>query len=309
LGKAEFDGLPAHYFTPPDRLEAAGRQLFADLAAENYLKDLSPENFSPRLANYFSRQNQDHYFREGNGRTQRLVWEYVAREAGHDLSFEGISRERMIVASIDASKGDNSKLVRMFNELLDPLRALALRQATGFFEKHRSEHFDWHVRYVATTTPGQRYDGTFFDSNKNNFIMHDGQRLFIGDARDLPTDGRSLEAGSKLSVVARDYRDQRREWNVGKKEPDATPTFKEAIPAGRYTGLIKSVDGERILQKVGEEMVSHRRASKRQGDDALLKPGRIATISYGVGSWWDISDPNVQSLGRGRGKGLGLGRR
>jgi cell filamentation protein len=306
LGKAEYPGLPPHYFTPPAQLEAEGRRLFADLAAEDHLKGLSRDDIAPKLAGYFARQNDHHYFREGNGRTQRLVWQHVARAAGHDLNFEGISQERMIVASIRASKGDTSTLTRMFAELLDPPRARALREAASFFDQNRSEDFDWHLRYVATTTPGQRYDGTFFQRNKTHFIMHDGQRLFIGDVRDLPGDGHELEAGAKLRVLARDHGESVPVAGPAPDTPTARPpAFEEAIPMGEYTGRITAVDADRVLQDVGDgRVLSHRRASKRQGDDALLRPGRIARIRYSARSW-DVSDPNVQGLGGGR-KGRGL---
>jgi len=61
-----------------------------------------------------------------------------------------------------------------------------------------------------------------------------------------------------------------------------------------------AIDADRVLQGVGEgRVLSHRREFKRHGDDALLKPGRIARIRYGAGSW-DVSDPNVRTRGGGR---------
>jgi hypothetical protein len=83
-----------------------------------------------------------------------------------------------------------------------------------------------------------------------------------------------------------------------------SPAFEEADPTGEYTGLITARDADRVLQDVGEgRVLSHRRASKRHGDDALLKPGRIVRIRYSARSW-DISDPNARTLGAGR-KGRG----
>ena len=35
----------------------------------------------------------------------------------------------------------------------------------------------------------------------------------------------------------------------------AKPPFEDAIPAGQYTGLIQAVDGERILQHLGDGRV------------------------------------------------------
>jgi hypothetical protein len=79
-----------------------------------------------------------------------------------------------------------------------------------------------------------------------------------------------------------------------------SPAFEEAVAEGEYTGPITAIDAARVLQDVGEgRVLSHRRASKRHGDDALLKPGRIARIRYSAGSW-DVSDPNVRTPGGGR---------
>jgi hypothetical protein len=120
--------------------------------------------------------------------------------------------------------------------------------------------------------------------------------------------------------AAREYRienpllsewlEQRQPQALGYITPFAVPpAFEDAIPAGQYTGIIESEDVERILQNVGEgRVLSHRRASKRHGDETLLKPGRIATISYS-GRSWDIRDPNVQTLGGPRAKGQGRRRR
>jgi cell filamentation protein len=49
--------------------------------------------------------NKLHPFREGNGRTQRLFVESLARHAGHEMCFDAVSRERMVRASIEANSG------------------------------------------------------------------------------------------------------------------------------------------------------------------------------------------------------------
>jgi cell filamentation protein len=203
LGKPEYEGMPTNYFLPPRRIEAEGNRLFDYLDSKNRLKGLDTAQFSQQLAGAFGVLSYIHPFREGNGRTQRMVWQHIAREAGHDLSFEGISKERMASVSIDSLKGNNASLQRMFEELMNPERATALREATSFFEKNRTDGFDWQDRYVATTTPGQSYRGQFYDSNKSRFIMYDGPRIYIGDVRDLPNFGRGLGTGDRLEINAR----------------------------------------------------------------------------------------------------------
>jgi cell filamentation protein len=185
-------------FTEPSRIDPEGHQLFAELAAANHLRGLARAHFGKELAQFFGRLNQLHPFREGNGRTQRLVWEHLAKQAGHDLSFEGISRERMVNASIAASSGDYEPARRIFNELLDPVRSQALRAATRFLEAHRNE-VNWQERYVATTEPGRSYAGTFVGAGGPNFMMHDGKNIYVGNLTDLPNQGHGLHSGDRVS--------------------------------------------------------------------------------------------------------------
>jgi cell filamentation protein len=186
-------------FTAPQLIELEGRRIFADLESKNNLRGLPKNEFARELAEPFAQLNNLHPFREGNGRTQRLIWEHVARQAGHDLSFEGISQERMIVVSIAAHRGDLSAAARMFGELLDPQRAAALRKAVNFLDRHRSVDFDWTRRYVATMEPGRDYSGTFVGGGGTDFIMHNGKDILIGRMVDLPNSGTGLRAGTPVS--------------------------------------------------------------------------------------------------------------
>jgi cell filamentation protein len=42
----------------------------------------------------------------GDGRTQRIFLDALARQAGHELYFDVVSRERMVLASIASKSGD-----------------------------------------------------------------------------------------------------------------------------------------------------------------------------------------------------------
>ncbi len=189
-------------FTSAQRIDAEGQRLFEDLTAANYLRGLTREQFAKGLSPFFGRLNTLHPFREGNGRTQRLVWEHVAKEAGHELSFEGISRERMTVVSIAASTGDHEPVRRMLAELLDPARSQALRTATRFLEANRTPEIDWQDRYVATTEPGQEYRGIFVGAGGEHFLMHDRKNIYVGNLADLPDRGRGFDSGDAVAFHA-----------------------------------------------------------------------------------------------------------
>ncbi len=72
------------------------KRITGKLRDENYLRDLSREEFSNRAAALLVDLNGVHPFREGNGRTQRVFMCELAKEAGHPLDFSFVTRERMI---------------------------------------------------------------------------------------------------------------------------------------------------------------------------------------------------------------------
>ena len=59
--------------------------------------------------------NYIHPFREGNGRTQRVFWTLIARDAGYRINWLSITSEELRVASeYGAINADASKLESLF---------------------------------------------------------------------------------------------------------------------------------------------------------------------------------------------------
>lgn len=87
-------------FCQHELIEVNADFLMNELKAEKYLLDTI--DIVKRLAYYLGDLNSIHPFREGNGRTQRLFVAELARRAGYDLDFSGITPEEMIVASDEA---------------------------------------------------------------------------------------------------------------------------------------------------------------------------------------------------------------
>ncbi|MFT9198575.1 Fic/DOC family protein [Gluconobacter oxydans] len=205
LFKYNHAGLPGGTsFVPPQQIETETHALFGRLAAQNNLKGLETGQFAAALAQHFVDLNHIHAFREGNGRTQTLLWRKIARDAGHELSFSQISRERMVAVSIAGENGNRDAVQRMMTELLDPIRYAALERATGFLERafHNGSRVDWHDRYIATTTPGQHYEGTLVGKSRGEFMLASQDRIYVGWARDLPQDGTQLKPGDPVSFEA-----------------------------------------------------------------------------------------------------------
>jgi cell filamentation protein len=92
--------------------------LFAKLANENWLKRLSAELLSARLAYYLSEINAIHPFREGNGRVQRLFISQLTEAAGYHLDYSDLEQEQIYDAMELAFNGDESALAKLIFQRL-----------------------------------------------------------------------------------------------------------------------------------------------------------------------------------------------
>jgi cell filamentation protein len=161
-------------------------QLTTDLRKADYLRGLTREQFAERAADTMAELNAIHPFREGNGRTQRVFIEELAKAAGHPLDFTVVSRERMIQASIDANeKQDPKTMRRIFAEISDPARVGALREVIDFFDKQEPP-FPWNDRYIATTEPGYKVTLTMAGIAGEHFLARTSSEILVGRVSDLP---------------------------------------------------------------------------------------------------------------------------
>ena len=109
----------AGYFVPVSMIERAAGFVTQELREENYLRGMNRETFIARLAHHYDQLNYIHPFREGNGRAQRLFWNRVARDAGWQLSWLGVTGEINNEASRAASEDrDLRPLLTMFERVV-----------------------------------------------------------------------------------------------------------------------------------------------------------------------------------------------
>jgi cell filamentation protein len=72
-----------------------------------------------RLAYYYDQLNFIHPFREGNGRTQRIFWTRVARDAGYEIDWDAATGDENDEASrVAAEEMDLSNLEAMFRRIV-----------------------------------------------------------------------------------------------------------------------------------------------------------------------------------------------
>jgi cell filamentation protein len=202
LGKAEHPGHAPTWFTPPHLLEHEAERIFSSLHRANLLRGLPRVEFAHHAARLLAEINRLHPFRERNGRTQRLFIDALARQAGHQVYFDVVSRERMVQASIEANSGNLGMMGRMFEEIIDEDRIQPLRRAIAFLSRER---FNWNDTYIATTTAGERYTGKLVGRDGKAFMMRsDDNRILIGRAIDIDP---VIRSGERLEFRAGPQRD------------------------------------------------------------------------------------------------------
>jgi cell filamentation protein len=93
--------------------------VFGELAKEKYLQGLGINDFAARIAYYYDQLNYIHPFREGNGRTQRVFWGRVAKDAGYEIDWSlTVGEENDEASRLAAEKMDRSKLEVMFARIV-----------------------------------------------------------------------------------------------------------------------------------------------------------------------------------------------
>jgi cell filamentation protein len=195
LAKRDHDHVTT--FTPPNLIEEQLGKVFGQLADEHFLEGLQRREFAHKVAVLLSEINRIHPFREGNGRTQRLFMRQLAESLGHKLIFDVVSKERNIQASVLSANGDVAMMERLLDEITDTERIQPLAKVIAFFEDN---DYAWNERYLATTTPGQNYEGTLAGRGGANFFFYDDKnRIIVGSLKDLKGSPRPEE---KISFTA-----------------------------------------------------------------------------------------------------------
>ena len=88
--------------------------VFGNLKTEKYFVNGDYETKLLKLVKLFSDVNAIHPFREGNGRTQRIFIEWLAKVAGISLDLTSITKLEMILASYDSMQGRYEHMYEIF---------------------------------------------------------------------------------------------------------------------------------------------------------------------------------------------------
>jgi len=172
-------------------IESELARTFDWLAKERFLEGLSRREFSLKMAAFFSEINRIHPFREGNGRAQRQFVRQLSDSLRFKLHFEVVSKERLVRASSLSANGHLAMMERLMDEITDTERIQPLIKVIA---RLKEQGFNWNDQYLATTSPGQNYTGTFADTDSLNFFFRDREnRILVGKLKDLESHPKSGE--------------------------------------------------------------------------------------------------------------------
>ena len=116
-------GTNGHMFLPCARIYDATSWAHQELCNDQHFHHMEPQDIPKRLAYHYDNYNYIHPFREGNGRTSRIMWTNILRQAGYEISWEKISsQENDHACMIAKEQSDFSELEAMFTKILTPIR-------------------------------------------------------------------------------------------------------------------------------------------------------------------------------------------
>ena len=105
-------------FCLPQYIESSSAVIFRELRGEEFLRGLSRDAITGRLAYFLGEVNALHPFREGNARTQRAFFGQLARDAGYTLVWQHLDAARNVAASAAIMRGDPGPMREMLDTLV-----------------------------------------------------------------------------------------------------------------------------------------------------------------------------------------------
>lgn len=101
-------------FVAPEQIEELGRNVFSRLKKLRYFVGLSKNELTIEIADLYNSLNLLHPFREGNGRTQRVFFTQLIRNAGYSIDYSDLNSEFLMISSIQAASGVMDNLISFF---------------------------------------------------------------------------------------------------------------------------------------------------------------------------------------------------
>jgi cell filamentation protein len=109
----------ADLFCLPENIASLSQEVFRALNRDDFLRGRERVEFVEGLAEHLANVNAIHPFREGNGRTQRVFFGQLARDAGYRIDWSTMAPEANLAASQASIRGDDAPLRAMLDPFVD----------------------------------------------------------------------------------------------------------------------------------------------------------------------------------------------
>ena len=154
--------------------------VFDQLRKDDFLKDMSREQFSKKAAFYLGEINMLHPFREGNGRTQREFLLELSREAGWELDLSKVSRDEMIQASQQSANSTDDLFEKMIREQLKPIELVKKEEV----EKILSSAAEKDVKRMTAKERFTHYAKQVLETDAGVWLPDTNKRIAMAMMRD-----------------------------------------------------------------------------------------------------------------------------
>lgn len=106
-------------FCNVQRIQPEAEKLFNRLAEKDWFEGMPRQALIKEVADLYGELNMVHPFREGNGRAQRVLFEFLVVNAGYEISWEPVSEDEWLEANIRAALAvDMTGLERIFEKCI-----------------------------------------------------------------------------------------------------------------------------------------------------------------------------------------------
>ena len=104
------------------RIETEANKIFSNLKNQNYFIEVPEDELIVQAANLYSELNAIHPFRDGNGRSQRILFEQIFLHCGYSISWGFISRKEWLDANVKGYYGKMEKMIALLTKsILGPV--------------------------------------------------------------------------------------------------------------------------------------------------------------------------------------------
>lgn len=107
------------YFCNPLHIDNELSRLFKELKTMKYYTDLNKDKLVKKLAELYIELNIIHPFREGNGRSQRILFDHIMANCGYKLEWEKVSKEKWLEANISGVECNYKPMEDIISNCID----------------------------------------------------------------------------------------------------------------------------------------------------------------------------------------------